>query len=144
MQRGLWCWTRKVALWHEMFGDVKMRRLVGTFYIRLHWPLGQPAQWGHSFYWHLVCSGESVSESGHSLNTASFVVAPIGPPRTDGGFSFFCATILHSMVGCPAGRVYLRRTYPTHFFLHPHWPWLQTGQWGHFSWHWVCIGEPVE
>ena len=28
MQRGLWSWTRKDSLWHEMSGDVKVRRLL--------------------------------------------------------------------------------------------------------------------
>ena len=45
------------------------------------------------------------------------------------GVFFFCSTILHSMVRCPAGRVCLRWTYPTHFFaLTDLGSW--TGQWG--------------
>jgi hypothetical protein len=33
MQRGLWSWTRKDSLWHEMSGDVKVRRLLGVFFV---------------------------------------------------------------------------------------------------------------
>jgi hypothetical protein len=35
MQRGLWNWTRKDSLWHEMSGDVKVRRLLGVFFFHL-------------------------------------------------------------------------------------------------------------
>ena len=46
MQRGLWSWTKKDSLWHEMSGDVKLRWLLGTFYIHLHRPLGWTGKWG--------------------------------------------------------------------------------------------------
>jgi hypothetical protein len=28
MQRGLWNWAKKDSLWHEMSGDVKVRKLL--------------------------------------------------------------------------------------------------------------------
>ncbi len=59
MQRGLW--TRKDLLWHEMSGDVKVRRLLGTFYIRLHRPFRWTGQWG-LFFLHVDRKPYRVSE----------------------------------------------------------------------------------
>jgi hypothetical protein len=45
MQRGLWSWIRKDSPWHEMSGDVKVRRLLRPFSLptvglSLDWSVG--------------------------------------------------------------------------------------------------------